>query len=105
MMTALFLLKAIRVKNSLFSEMTTGFTRFPQVLVNIKVREKHPFESIDELVQVSKIVERELSGNGRLLLRYSGTENLARVMIEGEDQNAIEGQASRLADIIRRKLG
>ncbi|MGI8409899.1 MAG: phosphoglucosamine mutase [Pyrinomonadaceae bacterium] len=105
MMTALFLLKAIRVKNSLFSEMTTGFTRFPQVLVNIKVREKHPFESIDELVQVSKIVERELSGNGRLLLRYSGTENLARVMIEGEDQNAIEGQASRLAEIIRRKLG
>jgi phosphoglucosamine mutase len=105
MMTALFLLKAIRVKNSLFSEMTTGFTRFPQVLVNIKVREKHPFESIDELVQVSKIVERELSGNGRLLLRYSGTENLARVMIEGEDQNAIEGHASRLADIIRRKLG
>ena len=50
-------------------------------------------------------IENELDGKGRLLLRYSGTENLARVMIEGEDQIVIESQARRLADVISTRLG
>jgi phosphoglucosamine mutase len=84
--------------------MTKGFTRFPQILVNVKVKEKRPFEEVAEIVEASKQVESELGEKGRLLLRFSGTENLARVMIEGENQAEIERQANWLADIIREAL-
>ncbi len=105
MMTATYLLEAIKEKGLAFSEMTEGFTQFPQILVNVKVREKTPFESVPEIAKASKEIESELNGKGRLLLRYSGTENLARVMIEGEDQGVINLQANRLADVIRDQLG
>ncbi len=68
--------------------------------MNVRVGEKRPFESVPEIVAASAEIEKELHGEGRLLLRYSGTENLARVMIEGKDQAEIEGQANRLAAVI-----
>lgn len=105
MMTTLFLLESLYEKGKSLSEMTKGFTRYPQILVNVKVREKLPFEEVFEIVEASKSVENELDGKGRLLLRYSGTENLARVMIEGENQMQIESQANRLADVIKTSLG
>ncbi|MDQ3130602.1 MAG: phosphoglucosamine mutase [Acidobacteriota bacterium] len=104
MMTTLFLLQAIREKGLSFSEMTRGFTQFPQILVNVKVREKLPFETVPAIAEASAKIESELDGKGRLLLRYSGTENLARVMIEGENQTEIEAQANQLAEVIRQKL-
>ena len=104
MMTALFLLEAIYENGKTFSEMTEGFTRFPQILVNVKVGEKRPFEEVAEIISASKDLEKQLDGKGRLLLRYSGTENLARVMIEGENQSEIESQAHALAEIIRKSL-
>ncbi|MGB7208656.1 MAG: phosphoglucosamine mutase [Pyrinomonadaceae bacterium] len=105
MMTATYLLEAIKEKGFAFSAMTEGFRQFPQILVNVKVKEKLPFESVPEIAAASREMEAELDGKGRLLLRYSGTENLARVMIEGEDQAVIESQANRLADVIRSRLG
>ncbi len=84
--------------------MTEGFIKFPQILVNVKVREKLPFESVAEIAEAAAKLEDELGAKGRLLLRYSGTENLARVMIEGENQTAIETQANGLAEIIRKVL-
>ncbi len=105
MMTALLLLRAITEKGVSLSEAVSGFVRYPQILVNVKVREKLPFDDVPEVAAASKQIEDELHGEGRLLLRYSGTENLARVMIEGKDQTAIELQASRLADVIRKILG
>jgi phosphoglucosamine mutase len=104
MLTTLFLLEALHKNNKTLSEMTTGFVRFPQILVNVKVREKIPFESVAEINQASAQIENNLGGKGRLLLRYSGTENLARVMIEGENQVQIEAQANHLAEIIGRNL-
>jgi phosphoglucosamine mutase len=101
MMTTLFVLEAIRERGVNFSQAVSGFTRYPQVLVNVKVREKRPFESVPAIASAAKDVETELDGDGRLLLRYSGTENLARVMIEGKDQAAIERQANELAEVIR----
>jgi phosphoglucosamine mutase len=86
------------------SELTTGFQRYPQILVNVKVGQKRPFEEVDSIREASAEVEKILSGSGRLLLRYSGTENLARVMIEGRDQAEIEGLAHGLADTIRAAL-
>jgi phosphoglucosamine mutase len=105
MLTALFLLEAMRESGKSLSDLTAGFARFPQVLVNVKVREKRPFEEVKEIADVSRRIEDELGASGRLLLRYSGTENLARVMIEGENQTQIESQANRLAEAIKTSLG
>ena len=105
LMTTLFLLESLYEKGKTLGKMTKGFTRYPQILVNVKVKEKRPFEEVVEIVEASKLLENELDGKGRLLLRYSGTENLARVMIEGENQTQIESQANRLADVIKASLG
>ena len=98
-------LEAMREKGKSVSELTGGFTRYPQILVNVKVREKLPFEDVPEIARAAALLERELDGKGRLLLRYSGTENLARVMIEGENQTEIEKQANHLAQVIAENLG
>lgn len=105
MMTALYLLETLVEKGKKLSEVTEGFLRYPQILVNVKVAQKFPFEEVAEIRSASDKIEKELEGHGRLLLRYSGTENLARVMIEGEDHKEIETQAHFLADVIRNVLG
>ncbi|MGI8668589.1 MAG: phosphoglucosamine mutase [Aridibacter sp.] len=105
MQTALYLLEALQENNKTLSEMRNGFTQFPQILVNVHVKEKHPFEEVAEIMKAALETKKELGETGRLLLRYSGTENLARVMIEGENQTEIETQAQRLADVIEKSLG
>lgn len=105
LMTTLFMLDAVVSTGRSLSEAVAGFTRYPQVLVNVPVREKRSFESIEAIAFAAAEIESELDGSGRLLLRYSGTENLARVMIEGRDQAEIELQANRLAEIIKSLLG
>lgn len=105
MMTTLYLLETLVEKDKTLSEMTEGFSRYPQILVNVKVSKKLPFEEVAEIKEASDKVEKALEGSGRLLLRYSGTENLARVMIEGKDQQEIETLAHSLADVIREVLG
>lgn len=105
MMTALMVINAISEKGLSLSAAASGFTAYPQILVNVKVREKVPFANVAAISSAAQEVESELAGHGRLLLRYSGTENLARVMIEGKDQSEIDQLAHRLADIIRGSLG
>src|SRR5687768_176005 len=105
MMTALRVLELASTTKQKLSELTAGFRRYPQVLVNVKVGTKKPFDEVDAIRTLSGETEKILSGNGRLLLRYSGTENLARVMIEGKDQDEIEMLAKRLADTIKTALG
>ncbi|MEO7540303.1 MAG: phosphoglucosamine mutase [Pyrinomonadaceae bacterium] len=105
MMTAMLLLRSIREKETSLSQAAGGFVRFPQTLKNVKVREKRPFADVPEIMDSANQVELELHGEGRLLLRYSGTENLARVMIEGQDQTVIDAQANRIADAIMASLG
>ncbi|MDM7923971.1 MAG: phosphoglucosamine mutase [Pyrinomonadaceae bacterium] len=104
MLTALFVLSIMRSNRKRLSELIEGFDRYPQVLVNVRVREKRPFDEVSTIKLAADEVERELEGRGRLLLRYSGTENLARVMIEGQDQETIDRLAGRLADVIRTEL-
>ncbi|HXG83315.1 MAG TPA: phosphoglucosamine mutase [Pyrinomonadaceae bacterium] len=105
MLTTLSLLEALRENDKSLSEMNEGFTRFPQILINVKVGKKLPFETVPEIAENAAEIEKKLGEKGRLLLRYSGTENLARVMIEGERQEQIETQANHLAEIIRKNLG
>jgi phosphoglucosamine mutase len=105
MLTTLNLLRAMRERGRDLDELTRGFERYPQVLLNVRVREKVPFDEVERVRDAAREVEAELGSRGRLLLRYSGTEPLARVMIEGERQDEIERLAERLASTIRAELG
>jgi len=106
MITAIELLRAMLDSQSTLCQLAARMTRYPQVLVNVRVTSKPPFETLPEVTAESDRVERELQDRGgRLLLRYSGTENLARVMIEGEDELKVRDQAGRIADAIRRAIG
>ncbi len=105
LVTMLSILQAMERSGKSLSSLASGFVRYPQVLLNISVAEKRPFEQVERIAREKAAVESELRGSGRLLLRYSGTENLARVMIEGKDQKAIEQQAERLGNIIKNELG
>jgi phosphoglucosamine mutase len=105
MITTLCLLRALRESGKTLAEMTAGFKQFPQILVNVRVREKVPFNELSSVRAEVDAVEELLSQRGRLLLRYSGTEPLARVMIEGENQAKIEAYAHKIARAIEREIG
>ncbi len=105
MATTIALLRAMLEARAQLHELTAGFVRYPQVLVNVRVREKRPFEELPEVSRVARETEVQLGESGRLLLRYSGTESLARVMIEGQRQDEIERYAQRLAAAIKTELG
>ena len=105
MLTTIALIRVMREEGLTLSELTSGMHRYPQLLVNVRVREKRPFDDLPEVQRVAREIEAELGDRGRLLLRYSGTEPLARVMIEGENEREIKAQAGRLAETIRGELG
>ncbi|HEX8721113.1 MAG TPA: phosphoglucosamine mutase [Pyrinomonadaceae bacterium] len=105
MVTTLNLLRALAESGRPLGELTEGFRRYPQVLLNVRVREKVPFEEVGEVADAARDVRERLGDGGRLLLRYSGTEPLARVMIEGQSQEEIDALAEGLAGVIRRSLG
>lgn len=104
-LTTISLLRVMREEQRSLSQLTNGMQRYPQILVNVRVREKLPFAGLPGVQEVARQIETELGDRGRLLLRYSGTESLARVMIEGEDEQTIKAQADRLATAIQRELG
>jgi phosphoglucosamine mutase len=105
LVTTLCLLRALRTARLPLHELSAGFTRYPQVLVNVRVGEKRPFADVPEIAAQARATEAQLAGAGRLLLRYSGTEPLARVMIEGARQDEIEQLAHALAKVISAALG
>jgi phosphoglucosamine mutase len=105
MITTLCLLRALGESRKTLAEITAGFKRYPQILLNVRVGEKVPFGDLAPVQAEVKEVEELLSHKGRLLLRYSGTERLARVMIEGENQGEIEEYARRIANAIEREIG
>jgi phosphoglucosamine mutase len=105
MITTLCLLRALSESRKTLAEMTAGFKRYPQILVNVRVRQKVPFGELAAVQAEVRKVEELLSQHGRLLLRYSGTEPLARVMIEGENQAEIDDYAARIAQAIEREIG
>lgn len=105
MITALEVLRVMQETGQSLSALTAGFTRYPQVLINVKVSRKPPLESVAPIKEKMDQLNAELAGNGRLLLRYSGTENLARVMIEGQSKETIRAQAEAMARVLRENLG
>jgi phosphoglucosamine mutase len=103
--SALQVLSVMRETGQSLSALARCLTKFPQVLVNVPVRSKPPLGSIEGLERRVEKLEAQMNGAGRILLRYSGTELLARVMVEGQEQGEIEGIAQELAGIIRRAIG
>lgn len=105
MISALEVLRVMAESNRSLSDLASGFVRYPQILLNIRVASKPPLDSIEPIKTAIAAVENELGNNGRLLVRYSGTENLARVMIEGQDEISIRHQAESLAQLIKERIG
>jgi phosphoglucosamine mutase len=105
MITALSLLRALREQGKPLAELTAGFEPYPQVLINVPVKEKRPFADLPTVQEVVRETEEKLSNTGRLLLRYSGTEPVARIMIEGQKQSEIEDYARNIGAVIRQALG
>lgn len=105
MITTLYLLHAMREQKESLAGLTKGFQRYPQILVNVRVREKRPFAELPTVQRLASEVEKKLGERGRLLIRYSGTEPLARIMIEGESEAEVKAHADALASAIRAELG
>ena len=105
LLTALVILDLIARTGKSIDELTADLKVFPQVIVNVKVREKKPLESIPAVVQTIRAAEEELKDSGRVVIRYSGTEALARVMIEAESEETLRRHADAIADAIRAELG
>jgi phosphoglucosamine mutase len=105
LITALQVLAVMRRKGRKLSELTTDFVRYPQILVNVPVSEKKPIEDLPEFSRLVEKIEAALNDRGRVLIRYSGTEPLARIMVEGDDEKQIREYANELAEALRRALG
>jgi len=105
LLTALVVLDLVARSGKSLDDLTADLKVFPQVIVNVKVREKKPLESIPEVAARIRAAEEELKDTGRVVIRYSGTEPLARVMIEAEDASAMRRHADAIADAIRAELG
>ena len=103
-LAALQLLAIMRREEKPLSELRTVYHAYPQIIVNVKVGKKIPFEEVPAISKKVQSVEKELGDHGRLLLRYSGTENLARVMLESRDASVIQGMAEDLAKTIEQSL-
>jgi phosphoglucosamine mutase len=105
LLTALVVLDLIARSGQSIDALTADLKVFPQVIVNVKVREKKPLDSIPTVIFAIRAAENELNGTGRVVIRYSGTEALARVMIEAESEEAMHRHAEAIAAAIRAELG
>jgi phosphoglucosamine mutase len=104
-LTALVVLDLVARTGKTIEELTADLKVFPQVIVNVKVREKKPLDGFPRVVERIEEAERALKDTGRVVIRYSGTEALARVMIEAEDERAMRRHAEAIAEAIRGELG
>ncbi len=103
-LTSIKMLEVMAEKDTTLSALTAGFKEYPQILKNVPVSQKRDFQEYPEIVNAIEDVKNLLSNSGRLNVRYSGTEPLARIMIEGPDQTQIERYAEQLATVISKHL-
>jgi phosphoglucosamine mutase len=104
-LSGLMLIGVMRETGQPLSELAACMSKFPQRLVNVPVREKPPLDEVAGLAERRAQLEAELGGRGRILVRYSGTEALARVMVEAPDDQTAGRVAEDLAGVIRRAIG
>jgi len=105
LITALSVLRTMAASGRELADLAGDLTTYPQVLLNVRVREKAELEKIPEVASAMRSVEARLGANGRLLVRYSGTEPLLRVMLEGQDSREIDLWAHEIADAVSKAIG
>jgi phosphoglucosamine mutase len=105
LLTALLVLDLAHRSNKPLGELIADLTNYPQIILNVKVREKLPLDTFPTIVAAIAAAEAELTTTGRVVIRYSGTEALARVMIEAESAEAMHHHATTIANAIRSELG
>jgi phosphoglucosamine mutase len=105
MLTALQVWAIARQSGASLDELTAGLEIYPQKLVNVRVRDKRALTEVPSVAREIRLVEEEFGGAGRVLVRFSGTEPLARVMVEGPSLEQVERSTARIADAIRRAMG
>jgi phosphoglucosamine mutase len=103
--TALSVLRVMADTGRELADLAAELVTYPQVLLNVRVREKKDLQAVPAVADSMRRVEERLAGNGRLLVRYSGTEPLLRVMIEGKDQQEIQGWAAEIVSTVKEHLG
>ena len=103
--TALNVLRTVALTGRTLADLAADLTTYPQVLLNVRVREKVELTSVPAVADTIARVEARVAGHGRLLVRYSGTEPLLRVMLEGKHQDEIRGWAQEIVDVVREHLG
>ena len=104
LITALQLLAAMKKEGKPLSELAKIMTVFPQALINLDVKKKPPIESVPEIMAAIKQVEEKLGDKGRILVRYSGTQNMCRVMVEGPTKEETEIYCRQIANIVEKML-
>ena len=104
MLTALMIMETCARSGSTLDELAAGFTIYPQLLVNVRVRERKPLDQMPAVQKEIAACEKALDGSGRVLVRFSGTEPLARVMVEARDEADVRHWADRIAEAIRAEL-
>jgi phosphoglucosamine mutase len=105
LLTALRVMEIMLRSGKSLAELIADLQVFPQIIQNIRVREKIPFAQVPEIQRTIAAAERELDGNGRVVVRYSGTEALARVMVEAGSEEKMRSLAGEIAGAIKRELG
>jgi phosphoglucosamine mutase len=105
LLTALLVLDVVHRSGKTLGELIADLKNYPQVILNVRVREKVPLDTLPSVVETISAAEAELAGCGRVVIRYSGTEALARVMIEAESEEAMRRHAEAIAGAIRAELG
>jgi phosphoglucosamine mutase len=104
-LTALRVLEVMARTGKSLTELVSDMKVFPQEIKNVHVREKKPLEELPAVMELIRVAERELDGNGRVVVRYSGTEKLARVMIEAESEAAMRRHTDAIAMAIQQAIG
>ena len=104
LITALQVLAIMTRRGQLLSTLASDFRRYPQAMVNVDVSSKRPIEELPSVQEAVAELEAQLAGAGRVLIRYSGTELKARVMVEGADESAVQDHAGHLASVLKRAL-
>ncbi len=105
LISALQILSLMKRTRTPLSELAKAMTAVPQILLNVRVKHKPDLNQIPDIQQAIKTAESILNGSGRVLVRYSGTEALLRIMVEGERDSTIREVADHLADIVRARIG
>jgi phosphoglucosamine mutase len=105
LLTALRVMELMARSGKSLAELVADLKVFPQTIQNVRVREKVPFAQVPEVQSAIEAAERALDGDGRIVVRYSGTEALARVMVEAESEEKVKALADGIAGKIREKLG